>query len=261
MDPSDVRFAARRVNDNPATVLLARLGYVASGVLHVVLGLIVIQVAWFGSTTSADQSGALATLASHPVGAVALWIVAIGFAGLAVWHVTEAVSAGGGAGDRVKAVAKAVLYAALAWSSFKFAQGVSSSSEAQSDDLTAKLMAAPGGRILVAAVGLAIVGVAVYHVHKGWTRKFLQDLEERPPGFVVAAGRLGYVAKGIALAVVGALFVAAAWHQRPEEAGGLDSAFRTLAKQPFGTFLLTVVALGLLAYGVYSFARARYTRT
>lgn len=261
MDGSDVKDAARRVNDNPATVLLARLGYVASGVLHLVLGIIVMQVAWFGSTTSADQSGALGTLASQPLGQVALWVVAVGFAGLAVWHVTEAFSPGGSAGDRAKAAAKAVLYAVLAWTSVQFAVGASSSGSDQSQDLTANLMSKPGGRVLVAAVGLAVIGVAVYHLHKGWTRKFLRDLQEHPGPFVVAAGRLGYVAKGIALVVVGALFVAAAWHARPDEAGGLDAAFRTLGEQPFGAVLLTVVAAGLMAYGVYSFARARYTRT
>ena len=122
-------------------------------------------------------------------------------------------------------------------------------------------MAHAGGRILVAVVGLAVVGVAAYHVYKGWTRKFLGDLREHPGRFVVAAGRFGYIAKGVALAVVGVLFVAAAVKARPDEAGGLDAAFRTLADQPFGTALLTVVGAGFVAYGVYSFGRARYART
>ncbi|WP_426592361.1 DUF1206 domain-containing protein [Cellulomonas sp. McL0617] len=261
MDHSDAKVTARRVNDHPATTILARLGYVASGVLHLVLGYVAVQVAWNGSTTTADQSGALATLASHPFGKAALWVVALGFAGLTVWQVTEAFGSGAGAGDRVKAAAKAILYAVLAWSSVKFAQGGSSSSSSQSKDFTKNLMAQPGGRILVAVIGLVVVGVAVYHVHKGWTRKFLRDLRERPGRLVVATGRFGYVAKGIALAIVGVLFVVAAAKARPDEAGGLDAAFRTLGDQPFGSVLLTVVAAGFVAYGVYSFGRARYTRT
>ena len=261
MESTDVGHAARRVNDHPATTALARLGYAASGVLHLVLGLIAVQVAWFESSTSADQSGALSTLASQPFGQVALWVVTIGFAGLAVWNATEAFSAGADAGDRVKSAAKAVLYAVLAWSAFAFARGSSGSSSDQSQDLTANLMSKPGGRVLVAVVGLVVVGVAIYHVHKGWTRKFLQDLQENPGRFVVAAGRFGYVAKGVALAIVGGLFVTAALHARPDEAGGLDAAFRTLADQPFGAVLLTLVAAGFIAYGVYSFGRARYART
>ncbi|GAA3796223.1 DUF1206 domain-containing protein [Cellulomonas soli] len=261
MNSADMTRVARRVNDHPTTGALARLGYVASGVLHLMLALVVVQVAWFGSVTSADQSGALGALASSPGGRAALWVVAVGFAGLAVWQVSEAVGTGGGAGARVKAASKAVLYAALAWTSVQFAQGAPRSSGEQSRDFTAELMSHQGGRFAVAGVGAVVLGVAAYHVHKGWTRGFLRDLREHPGRFVVAPGRLGYVAKGVALGVVGALFVAAAWHARPDEAGGLDAALRTLGDQPFGTALLTVVAAGFVAYAVYSFGRARYART
>lgn len=261
MNGSDVRLAAQRVNDHPATTILARLGYVASGVLHVVLGLISIQVAWFRSDANADQSGAFAALAEQPLGKLALWVVALGFAGLAIWHVTEAVSSGAGAGDRVKAASKAVFYAFLGWTSMTFAQGGPGSGGDPTEDLTATLMSRPGGRIAVGVVGLVVIGIAIYHLHKGWSKKFLRDLTENPGRFVTGAGRLGYVAKGVALAVVGALFITAAMRAQPEEAGGLDAALRTLGEQPFGAFLLTVVAAGFLGYGVYSFARARYTRT
>ncbi|WP_448631389.1 DUF1206 domain-containing protein [Cellulomonas soli] len=187
--------------------------------------------------------------------------MAVGFAGLTLWQATEAVGTREGAGARVKAGSKAVMYAALAWSAARFAQGVPSSSSHQSQDLTAQIMSHSGGRVAVAAIGLVVVGVGVYHVHKGWTRGFLRDLRRSPGRAVQAAGRLGYVAKGVALAIVGVLFVTAAWHANPEEAGGLDAALRTLGEQPFGTALLTVVGAGLAAYGVYSFVRARYTRT
>lgn len=261
MNGSDVRVAARRVNDHPATGVLARLGYVASGVLHVLLGVIAARVAWFHEGTAADQSGAFTTLAQQPLGEVALWVLAVGFAGLAVWQVTEAVGGPTKASDRAKAAGKAVLYAALAWTGVRFAVGSRTSAKEQSQDFTATLMAHPGGRVAVAVVGIAIIGVAAYHVHKGWTRKFLRDLVHNPGRFVTAAGRLGYVAKGIALAVVGVLFVTAAVKADPDKAGGLDTALRTLGGQPFGVALLTVVALGLVAYGVYSFGRARWTRT
>ena len=76
---------------------------------------------------------------------------------------------------------------------------------------------------------------------------------------VVAALREGTVPKGVALAVVGGLFLAAALHANAAEARGLDGALRTLAGTPYGPYLLTLVALGIGAYGVYSFFRARYT--
>jgi len=261
MNATDVESAARQVNDHPALVGLARLGYVASGVLHVVLGILALQVAWFGSTTSADQSGAFTTVADQPAGAFALWVVAVGFAGLALWQLTEAIGTWGGVGERAKAGGKAVLYAVLAWTAATFASGSGSSSSQQTRDFTSTLMSKPGGRLAVAVVGLAVIGVAVYHVSKGWTSKFLRDLREDPGDAVTWAGRFGYIAKGVALGVVGVLFVWAAVKARPDKAGGLDTALRTLRGEPLGAVLLTVVAVGLVAYGVYSFARARYTRT
>lgn len=130
--------------------------------------------------------------------------------------------------------------------------------------MTATLMEKPGGVLLVGAVGVGIVAGGVYHVVKGWRKKFLEDLQGGTSGHlgraVVTLGRVGYIAKGAALGVLGVLFVVAAVQHDPQQAGGLDSAFATLAAQPFGVALLVAVGLGFAAYGLYSFARARYAR-
>ena len=121
-------------------------------------------------------------------------------------------------------------------------------------------MAHPGGRVLVGLVGLGILAIGAYHVYKGWTAKFEEDLVGRPGVWVVRAGRVGYVAKGVALGIVGLLFVVAGLRRTTKDATGLDGALRVLRAQPFGQYLLTLVALGLVAFGVYTLARARYTK-
>jgi hypothetical protein len=187
-----------------------------------------------------------------------------GFAALALWQLVDAVAGADEVKDRVKDGAKAVVYGVLAVTAFSFARGGGSSGEQRTDDLTATLMGMPFGRVLVGAVGVAVVVVGGYHVYKGISDKFLDDLQTTGRGStgkgVLWAGRLGYPAKGLALAIVGLLFVAAAWQADPEEAGGLDAALKTLSDQPLGTVLLLLVAVGLVLYGVYSFARARYAR-
>jgi len=162
--------------------------------------------------------------------------------------------------DKVKGISKAVVYLALAWTSFSFAKGQQSSSKAQSADFTATLLQHPGGRLLVAVIGLVIIGIGGYHVVKGWTKKFLTDLSENPGLLATRAGVIGYIAKGIALALVGVLFVTAAAQNSASKATGLDGALRSLRQQAFGPWLLTAVGLGIAAYGVYSFARARHAR-
>jgi len=262
MNSSSLQGAARQAGDHPALEAAARVGYAVSGLLHLLIAWIALQVAWTRSSRSADQSGALQSIAGNTAGRVTLWVAVLGFLGLAVWQVAEAVGRTGGKdsdvwGDRVKSIAKAVVYLTLSWTSFGFARGGSSSSTQQTSDLTAKLLQQSGGRVLVAIVGLVVIGVGGYHVHKGATKKFLEDLVGHPGALATRAGMVGYCAKGVALAIVGGLFLAAARTGSAAGSTGLDGALHTLRGQPFGAFLLTAVALGLAAYGVYSFARAK----
>ena len=254
------KTAAARAGDNPVVEWGARLGYAASGVLHLLLAYLTVQIA-FGSSggKQASQSGALATLAKEPVGQVLLWVLAVGFTMLAIWQVTELFTRHE-AFDKAKAGGKFVMYGALAWTSFTFASGGRTSSNKQTKDFTVTLMDAPAGRVLVGLVGVAIIGVAAYHVYKGWREKFLGDLQEHPGRWVVIAAKVGYIGKGIALAAVGILFITAAIQQRAGKATGLDGALRSMRDLPAGTVILLGIALGLAAYGVYSFARARYAR-
>lgn len=242
----------------------ARAGYVASGVLHILIGVLALLVAFGGSDQEADQSGALETVAGTPFGTVALWVVIVALVALGAWQIAVAIRRPGSGGDRAKAGAKGAVYLALAATAFAVVSRGQASSEDQTESMTAKLMSQPGGRWLVGVVGAAIIGVAVYHVVKGLRRKFLEDLQalprERAGRVVITLGVLGYVAKGAALLVVGGLFIAAAREADPEKAGGLDGALRTVQDAPGGPILLALVALGFLAYGLYSFVRARYGR-
>ena len=121
-------------------------------------------------------------------------------------------------------------------------------------------MAQPFGRAAGRPRGLGVVAVGGYHVMKGWTKRFLRDLQAHPAPWVVTAGRAGYMARGVALVVLGGLFVVAAWTSNPQEAQGLDGALGAMLGLPFGRVLLGVVALGFVAFGVYSFARAKYAK-
>jgi Domain of Unknown Function (DUF1206) len=253
---------ARELSESKAVEWGARLGYVSNGVLHLLLGWLALDLAW-GSRTDdrrADQSGALATVADSTLGLVVLWVLAIGFTLLALWQVTEIVNGNRETSDRAKAAAKCLGYSALAFTGYSFAVGDRMNSRKQTQDFTRTLMDMPAGQVLVGAVGLVVLGIAAYHVHKGWKQRFLQDLVEHPGRWAVVAGRVGYIVKGIALSVVGVLFVIAAVQHRSKEASGLDGALRTLQDAPAGGAVLTVVALGIGLFGIYSFARARYAR-
>ncbi len=262
MDTTQATSVAREAGNSRVVEWGARLGYVVLGILHLVIAWIAVKIAWNigGGSKSADTTGALKEIASSGTGPFLLGVAVVGFAMLAIWQLIEAAISHGEAKDRGKAAAKGLMYAVFAWTSFKVAQGGGGSNEKQTEDFTAGLMGSPGGRLLVGVLGLVVLGVAGYHVYKGWTKKFLEDLREHPGQWAVVAGRIGYIAKGVALVIVGFFFLVAAWQANPEKAQGLDGALKTLKDQAFGPFLLTLVAVGIAAYGVYSFARARYAR-
>ena len=250
---------------------VARIGYVVSGLVHFLIGVLALQLALGDTDKQADQTGALSALAKEPFGATVLWISVVGFVALGAWQLAKAAHVGQAqhtdsstTGDRLKAIGRAVVYFALAAAAFSWTSGAGSSSSNQTQGLTADLLKVPAGQLLVGAIGLAIIGVGIYHVVKGWREKFLEDLTRLPSGHAGRgtrwAGKIGYVAKGIALGIVGGLFITAAVQHDASEASGLDGAMHTLKESPAGTVLLVLVAIGLMAFGVYCFVRARYGR-
>jgi hypothetical protein len=253
--------------DSEALQTLGAVGVVALGVVHLLIGWLALQLAWSAAgSEEAAASGAFATLAEQPLGTVLLWVVTLGLVALVVWQLSEAAFGHHGAGDkrtleRVKSGAKAVAYGALAVTAGRFAIGQGSSSGESQRSWTARLLDAPAGQILVGVIGLAVVALGGYLVYKGAKKKFLEQLQGQGASrVVVRLGQAGYIAKGIAYGLLGVLVVVAAVQHDPEESGGLDTALQTLRAQPYGQWMLTAVALGLVAYGVYCFARARAMR-
>lgn len=247
----------------PTMMKIAAVGLVALGVVHVLVGVLALSIAWSGGDEEASASGAFAKLAEQPFGTALLWVSAVGLVGLAIWQLSEAVwghqdkDGAGRVAKRVASGGKAVVYLVLAIISARTASGNTSGGGESEEGFTAKLMGAPAGQFLVGAIGVGIVAIAIYLAHRGVTKSFLKHLNHHSGATIVRLGQIGHVAKGVAYAIVGVLFVTAAVQHNPEESGGLDDALTKLRDQPYGQWLLTVVALGLIAYGVYCFAWAR----
>jgi Domain of Unknown Function (DUF1206) len=249
---------------------LARGGLTARGAMYLLIGVLAVQIAFGSGGKQADTSGALRAVAVHPGGIVVLWLLAVGFAGLAIWRFAEVAygQAGPGgrkAGKRLGSLARAVLYAFICGTvvSFILGTGGKTSGNTQSKDATATLMAHGGGRWLVALIGIGIgvggVALAVY----GIRRKFLEHLRmaqmSRGTAKVVKTlGLVGYVARGVVFCVAGGFLVDAAVSFSPQKAQGVDGSLLKLATTPLGPGLLVAVALGLVVFGVYSCCEARW---
>ncbi|MGC5167795.1 DUF1206 domain-containing protein [Luteimicrobium sp. DT211] len=260
------RDTARSIRGGAAMHAGARAGFVAAGVVHILLGVVALGVA-FGGGGSADQSGALAALRSEPGGPVLLWVVVLALWALSLFLLLSAALVRGTGKSawyhRGKYASTGIAYLAVGLTGVGVARSGSSSSAGKTRAWSARLLDAPGGKALLVVVALVVLGVAVYFVMKGATHGYRKDISV-PAGLagraVEALATVGYVAKGVALAVVAVLTGVAALTSDPQKSAGLDGALKSLAGLPFGVVLLVVVAAGLVAYGCYFFARARYAR-
>ncbi|BBZ44631.1 DUF1206 domain-containing protein [Mycobacterium parmense] len=260
---------AAQLAQNGVFERLARAGYVVNGLLHLIVGYLAIRLA-FGGHGTADQSGALATLAAKPGGPLALWIATAALLTMGLWRLVESAlgrscdrKPDGSSSDaslRVKALGLAAVYLAFAYSAFGFARGAGRNADQQNSSISARLMESTGGTLALIAGGLIIVAVGCYHIYKGARRTFVDDLEGRSGALVRRLGVAGYIGKGTVIVLTGALVILAACRSEPRKATGLDGALKTLGAQHYGAALLTAAGAGLITYGLYSFVMARSTK-
>lgn len=260
--------SAANAADSRPVELLGRVGLAGYGVVHLLIAWLAAQVALGNSGQGAGKDGALTRIAGESWGSVLLWVIAVCMFALAIWQLGEAVwgrKSGGGAVKRAAHVAEALVFAVLGFSAAKIAAGGKAQSNSDQAGITSKVLDAPAGQVLVVLAGLVVIGAAGYLILKGVKKKFLRDLDlaRASAGTRKATARLGqvgYIALGVAYAIVGVLIVAAAVQHEPDKATGLDTALATLADQPYGTILLLVVALGLACFGAYCFLDARFRK-
>jgi len=250
---------SRQGSDHPWVRTSARLGLVAYGVVNLLIGWLALQLAVGERSGRPNSSGALHEIARQPMGAALIWAVAVGLALLVVWRGIEVVVE-----HEWGSALKAALYASLAVTAVSTAVG--SGSSGGTDSWTATLMKMPGGQVLVGLVGVAVLGYAVAQVRKGWSEGFREDLDaegqsgQTGSAFVVF-GQVGYAAKGVAIGIIGGLFLWAAFTHSAKKSGGLDVALQTILEAPFGRVLLGLVALGIACYGAFNLARAKHLST
>lgn len=265
---SEARATARSARDSMTFRVLVGVGLVSFGIVHLLVAWVALQLAWGGGGKSADQQGALQQLSNTPIGPGLLWVMAVGLfalvpwmVGLTIWGYGWERKRGKRNAKRAGALARGVVYAVLGYTAAKIAAGSGQSGgDPEQRSLSAKLLGYPFGQVLLVVVAALIAAVGVYLVRRGLKKRFLEDLEGRSAQPVVRLGQVGYVARGVSIAIVAVLFAWSAIAHDPQKAGGLDQAFRTVKEQPFGGVLLTIMALGFVAFGLYCAAWSRRAR-
>lgn len=251
---------------------LARLGFMARGVVYITVGWLAVLAAAGMGGKKTTTSGALATIAQQPFGKLLMIVLAVGLAGYALWRFVRGIVDPERKGTDAKGLAKRIgyvisgfAYGGLALTAAQIARGAGRSTGSTAQDATARLMALPFGPWLVGAVGALLIGIGVNTLYIAFKGKFREKLRlsEMTPGEQAGAtrmGKIGLTARAVVSGLIGAFLIQAALQSDANEARGLDGTLKVLAQQPYGRWLLGAVAAGLVAYGIYSFVEARYRR-
>ncbi|SMX63517.1 protein of unknown function (DUF1206) [Brevibacterium aurantiacum] len=272
--------AAQEAADSKWFERVARVGFVANGIVHIILGATAVAVG-LGRGGEADQSGAVQQMAAQPFGMVLIVLCLIGCGLMALWCVFNAFFGSAslrGAGmnapqhrqgrrrwvEFIKTIVSAVAYAAVALTFAQSVIGGGSDSGKTSSQASTTLAKAPGGLYILAAIGVVIVMIGIGFCIAGIRLKWMDELRmpRKAPvsTLLIATGIIGYLGKGATLLAVGALVVVSAMTGDPEEFTGIDGALKAMRDQPFGTVLMLAVGAGLVLYGVFLSLRARYDR-
>ncbi len=246
----------------------SRAGFVARGFVYAIIGVLALKLAVGGGGKLVDQQGAFHTVAHQPFGSLLLTLLAIGLGAYAFWRLVRAAIGHGPEGadhgvDRIAALASGLVYAGLCVVAVRVLMG--SAKTTSPDHATGGVLGWPAGRWLIGIAGLVFIGVALYQGYRGLTKDFLGDAKTEQMGRLTRAwigwiGLVGYLARMVVFGLVGIFLVKAAVDFNPKEAVGLDGSLAKLLQQSYGSVLLAVVALGLIAFAVYSWSDARYRR-
>ncbi|OWY63467.1 hypothetical protein B7486_52980 [cyanobacterium TDX16] len=274
--------ARDRAITNDALIQLGKAGWVAKGVVYLLIGVLAVPIAFGGDEGSASKDGALSQVASNTWGTWLLWILALGLAGYAVWRFLTACMPASGGDDaetlvhRVAYLGSGIAYLVLAWTAGSIAAsgGSSSSSgsggsgsgggeEATVERLSRSLIEQGWGRWVLALVGLGVLAYAAHQVREGVGRRFQEELDTSGASstertLLDRAGVAGHVGRGLVAALIAVFLLQAAWTADPDDANGLDASLREVAANGLGSLLVLLAALGLLAYGAFCVLSARH---
>ncbi|HYG63616.1 MAG TPA: DUF1206 domain-containing protein [Thermoanaerobaculia bacterium] len=256
---------------SPWVEYLARFGYAARGVVYAFVGFLAFQAAFGMGGQTTGTRGALSEIAEKS--RILLGFVAVGLIGYALWRFVQAVLDPEGKGDEAKGLAKrtmmlasGIVYSSLAVAAVRLLTGNGGGGTGDgAQQATAGILGKPFGVALVAIAGLAIIAAGLNELKNGWTQKFrnklkLNEMSPAEQTWMTRTGIAGLIARGVVFLLTGTFLVQAAMSSDPSRARGLQGALETVASQPYGTWLLALMGIGLLAFGAYSLFLARYRR-
>ena len=217
-------------------VVLARGGYAARGVLYLIIGIFALLAAQ-DSTKPKDSHRSLEAVLSQPFGYVLVGLVVAGLLAFACWRVLQALRDVDHHGHEMKGL---VIRAGM----------------------LAHLLSWEHSNVVVYLVALIPLGVGIAHIIKGWKSSFEKyfEADEDVMRYVRPVSRFGLIARGVVFIEIALLLIISGSRYKAMDPPGMKEALDALQNLPAGGVILMVMALGLIAFSVYSLSEAAWRK-
>ncbi len=260
---------AREASTSPLMETLMRLGYVVRGLVYGMIGVLAVQVALNRGGSLTDTQGAIVALGQTPVGVALLYAILVGLIGYGLWGLIRAIfdplhkgADAKGIVERLGFAVSGISYGLLSIATYRLITGASDAAHSgaqttQTQQATASILTNSWGPIAVGAVGVIVIGIGLLQVIQGLGPGFQRQfqpfaLSGEQRTWIERLGRFGMTARGVVFTMIGVFLVLAAYRHDASQAQGIDGVLAALLQQPYGPWLLGIVALGLIAFGIYS---------
>ncbi|MBP8251683.1 MAG: DUF1206 domain-containing protein [Herpetosiphon sp.] len=258
---------------HPIIQWIGRIGYAAKGFIYVMIGWLALLAAFGqrgGETT--DRMGIMQNIAESRFGLIGLMLLGFGFLGYGTWQVIRGVADVDNKGRTTIAIAKRLTYVSSGITyifgsatvgSFILQQRRSVETESATKTLATRMLEESWGNVAVVGIGIGLIAFAIYQFHEAWSKGFQAHLDftkmpEERTNLYVQFGRIGYLARGIVVTIIATFFFKAALTDRSTEIKGFDGALTEISRQTNGQWLLAMIAVGVIAYGLYALFESRY---
>jgi hypothetical protein len=251
---------------------LARAGYIARGIIYSILGVLVLQAAIHFGNPNLDKNDVIGQILARPQGQLILAILALALLGYAGWRLAQGIlnvehqkKDKEGIAQRVGYVLSGLSYGLLAISVIQILAGYGQARKNSLQDITAQMLRQPVGRVILGLAGLLVVALGIYMLYRAWKGEIERNfqtgkMDSQTRRWVIRAGRFGYAARAVIYIPIGIFLLEAALQYKPQKAGGFGQALQALDHLPYGPYVVALVALGLVAYGIYSIMLGMYRR-
>lgn len=262
---------------NSTAEFMARVGFAARGFIFFVMGILALLLVFGNGGITTDQQGAIATIGKQTEGRVLLWLVLIGLICYSSWGLIQVVINPFNKENDTKGISArfgylfgAISYLFLSIPTYDLLTGGSKPAHvgnqaAQTQNYVAKILDMPFGQWMVVVVAITVISVGIFQIFKGFMPLFgrhldLIKLNTCQLKWVKGFGRFGTISRGFVIILVGVFLVISAYTADSNEAKGFDSALMSLINQPYGRWIIGIIALGLMSLGVYALFIALYFR-